>query len=431
MTNEELRRMFGGQDPYSDMPMQGPAEYRPDLANDFAMMEDAGWFAKGIGPTPTNALKGMLSQNNNNGTYSALPSDGARMREKELETLFQGAIAGGDLDKATRLATTPQQKAMLDAAMGQSLNEREQRGKQAQADERRNSLRSMLRPEQQAGLLREPEPMKGNLVNDYRALQDTGLSRQRAEQKFNADNEETKAKTELLKQQGLNAALKPIDKPLAPPNGYMWSDDRKSLKKIPGFEPMQKPPPDMKYGPNDELVVIPNTKLDMKQRAELAKDTGALQTVKQTTDSLIKNIDQLIGDDGSVSGKKTTEHPGLQGSVGYLDTKLPPFGRDQADAQAKIKALLAKASVEGLQTLRQSGTAPGSITEKEWPIFQNYIATIDPNQSEASFREQLKGLRSLARDMAKNASSNFGIRHADKLQNKGPRTYNPATGNIE
>src|SRR3990167_7649142 len=100
----------------------------------------------------------------------------------------------------------------------------------------------------------------------------------------------------------------------------------------------------------------------IKLKEDLPKDSQTLNVVERTTQSLIDEIDKLIGnEDGTIK-----EHPGLKGSVGYFDANeyVPPFTKDQSDAQALIRGLLNKTSVEGLQSIRQAGVAPGSITEK-------------------------------------------------------------------
>lgn len=166
------------------------------------------------------------------------------------------------------------------------------------------------------------------------------------------------------------------------------------------FGGMGKPPKDMRWNVAGELEPIPGSVTHQKLLKGRSDADAALSTQDQWTDSFIKNIDQLIGDEE----KGTPAHPGLAGSVGWVDANMPPISytpkrsTDQATAKAMIKALLAKASVQGLQGIRQSGTAPGSITEKEWPIFQNLINTLDPTQDLETFTKQLQDARMLAKE---------------------------------
>lgn len=169
---------------------------------------------------------------------------------------------------------------------------------------------------------------------------------------------------------------------------------------------------------NGELEWIPGSPGEIKAKGIETKASDQLAIHNAGTDALVRNIDQLIGNPDA----GTSEHKGLKGSVGYLDAKLPPVNRDQATAQALIKGLLSKSAVSGLQQIRQSGTAPGSITEKEWPLFQNLIATLDPTQDEATFTDQLKELRRVA--MESKARAQHG--YETTFGNKNPATQSPA-----
>ena len=159
----------------------------------------------------------------------------------------------------------------------------------------------------------------------------------------------------------------------------------------------------------------PLTSQQTKAKQNMPKDKTAVDIINRTSDSLLSEIDKLIGsEDGRVK-----EHPGLRGSVGYFDSKVPPASEAQANAQALIRGLLSKTSVQGLQSIRQQGSAPGSITEKEWPIFQNYLKTIDPSQGEEQFIEQLKELRILTKEFKDSAQNNFNERYSTENTDGG------------
>ena len=159
----------------------------------------------------------------------------------------------------------------------------------------------------------------------------------------------------------------------------------------------------------------PLTAQQTKAKQNMPKDKTAVDIINRTSDSLLSEIDKLIGsEDGRVK-----EHPGLRGSVGFFDSKVIPASKAQADAQALIRGLLSKTSVQGLQSIRQQGSAPGSITEKEWPIFQNYLKTIDPSQSYEQFVEQLKELRILTKEFKDSAQNNFNERYSTENTDGG------------
>ena len=159
----------------------------------------------------------------------------------------------------------------------------------------------------------------------------------------------------------------------------------------------------------------PLTAQQTKAKQNMPKDKTAIDIINRTSDSLLSEIDKLIGsEDGRVK-----EHPGLRGSVGWFDSKVIPASEAQADAQALIRGLLSKTSVLGLQSIRQQGSAPGSITEKEWPRFENYLKTVDPSQGEEQFIEQLKELRILTKEFKDSAQNNFNERYSTENTDGG------------
>ena len=179
---------------------------------------------------------------------------------------------------------------------------------------------------------------------------------------------------------------------------------------------------------------IPTPAQKMKGDKDRAKELTHLDVADKFTSSLITNIDQLIGsEDGSVP-----PHPGLSGVTGYIDSNLPPLSltpkrsEDQANARALVNSLLSKTSVQGLTGIRSTGTAPGSITEREWPIFQNTIATVDPSQGTSQFTQQLKDLRTISKELRNNSKSRFDERFGaeDQKQTSTGGTVNSPRGGL-
>lgn len=171
----------------SQYPIQDGGEFRPDLAEEFAKMKAAGWFDEGNGTDPSeqgnlqNALLGYPDQNsramqrqprpdnpgqppaNLGGTVSTLNGWGAQAQKEKaaLDAMFQGALAGGDIEKAARLAVTPQQQALLSVAYGQRANDQDRRARQ------------------ESGL---PVGAPTDLMKNYNDAQYTNVMRSQAEQ---------------------------------------------------------------------------------------------------------------------------------------------------------------------------------------------------------------------------------------------------------
>jgi len=177
---------------------------------------------------------------------------------------------------------------------------------------------------------------------------------------------------------------------------------------------LPQPPVDMRYNQNNELEVVPGSKTDIKNKATLQKAKTELSTTEEFTGALMRDIDQLLGDPNRKKDGKpapTKEHPGLESSLGMFQGRsfYPTFahGQGAVDANSLIESLKNKLSVQGLTKIRQSGTAPGSITEKEWPIFQSAIGNIDKVQSGEQFKDQLRLIREAANNFREAAKTNY------------------------
>lgn len=138
---------------------------------------------------------------------------------------------------------------------------------------------------------------------------------------------------------------------------------------------------------------IPGTPEYKKIQAEnsaIAQAKTTKENFDRHADAYIKNIDMLIGDN-----ETNKEHVGLRGAVGSIDAALPDWlsTQNQVNARRLGEGLLNKASVAGLKDIRAEGTAPGSITEKEWPIFQTQGEIMSMSQSKEQYKKALKDKR--------------------------------------
>ena len=155
-------------------------------------------------------------------------------------------------------------------------------------------------------------------------------------------------------------------------------------------------PKDYRKTPDGGLEVIPGSPTAKKDK-ESASVAGA------TIDAAIANIDELIG-----PVDKIKYHKGLESATGPLDVKLPTLRDETANAEAYIQSLQAKASLEGLRTIRGQAGAIGQITEKEWPRLENLLATLQASQGTTQFVKSLNEYRKALLDVKKqinNASS--------------------------
>jgi len=130
----------------------------------------------------------------------------------------------------------------------------------------------------------------------------------------------------------------------------------------------------------EEKTLLKNQNLATKESAQL----GGLE--KQTRGV----IDRIAG---------LQNEPGLNQAVGVWDASTPVWTAlwdvsSKANAKSKITDLQEYLQTKGLQDLRASGVAPGSVTEREWSKFARMIGNIDPTLSEKEFKKELVRIKS-------------------------------------
>ena len=111
-------------------------------------------------------------------------------------------------------------------------------------------------------------------------------------------------------------------------------------------------------------------------------------------DAELKNIDKLIG---SETAPKL--HKGLANATGPIASRLPTGRTDTANAEAYIKSLQSKASINSLQAIRGTAGAIGTMTEREWPRLESMKATLQESQGTDQFIQSLKDYREELKNM--------------------------------
>lgn len=175
---------------------------------------------------------------------------------------------------------------------------------------------------------------------------------------------------------------------------------------------LPKPPKDMQYNDDGELIVVKGSKTDIKNQESLNKASSSVKTTDEFVNALIRDIDDLIGNE---TGK--TQDPNLESATGNFQGRemFPTFlqGQGVVDTDSNIDSLKKKLSIKGLTEIRAAGTSPGSITEREWPIFEAALGNLDQVQGTPAFIDQLTVVREAAERMKLGARTNF-----DALTNK-------------
>lgn len=356
---------------YSNQPMPGPSEgtFSPE---DAAMMQEAGWF------TPQRQGPVVENFDPNKANLSVLTgwSQQAAKDRNALDTLFQGAVMGGDLDKATRLANTPEQRALLDVAYAQRINDQDRRaridaGKQYDAP---TNLMGDYARAQEAKLARnrmeEDRRMKIQQFYGNQALQQANIAEK------NADVLKTKAQTDKANKE---AAI---------------------LEKTGGIKLGQG----QRMTPSGGVELIEGTPQYRKEADKHAKDYGALLALDTKTDNAIKKIDEIL--DKKNEGGFNSQFGGYNA---YLTRMFP--GQTQ-DVGAKIESLKANMKTAGLELIRAGGSI-GQMTEREWPIVQDQLDRLDPKMSEEQARDAFKNIKNNFMKIKQNALDTYKTEWGD------------------
>jgi hypothetical protein len=153
-----------------------------------------------------------------------------------------------------------------------------------------------------------------------------------------------------------------------------------------------------------ELVpmVIDGEHLDDRQFDKRQKAMAAATAAQTYANDNASALERTLAD---ILGTTPEELPGILGgqdtaaaqrqvapAVGVVDSRIPTIRQSTKNIDSAIANLQSKAQMYGLTNLRQSGVAPGSITEKEWPKFGAMLANVDPALGEAAFVKQLQDI---------------------------------------
>lgn len=159
----------------------------------------------------------------------------------------------------------------------------------------------------------------------------------------------------------------------------------------------------------------------VKSQADAVK---TFNTAQPKLDAIIKTADSILK---NKQGVKNITGGYLSGTAtGRALTGLPIIGnKESLYAQADIDALKQQVSIEALTALRQSGVAPGSMTEKEWPRFENALANLNEAQKPEDFLSAVTTVKNIADDIKKRQAAEAGIALPDAQKAATPET--PAT----
>lgn len=326
----------------------------------FALMKNAGWTSEPQGsnfdPMATDSRLGNMPE--------------IERQRNALETLFQGAVMAGDLDRAAKLANTPDQRALLDVAYAQRINDQDRRA-------RMDAGRQYDAPT--------------NLVGDYKRGQEAQLARKRMEEDRQMKIRQFYGNQAL---QRANIAEKNADVIKTKAQADKAAKEAAILEKTGGIKLGQG----QRMNPAGGVELIEGTPQYRKEADKHAKDYGALLALDTKTDNAIKKIDEIL--DKKNEGGFNSQFGGYNA---YM-TRLFP-GQTQ-DVGAKIESLKANMKTAGLELIRAGGSI-GQMTEREWPIVQDQLDRLDPKMSEEQARAAFENIKSNFLKIKQNALDTY------------------------
>jgi hypothetical protein len=136
------------------------------------------------------------------------------------------------------------------------------------------------------------------------------------------------------------------------------------------------------------------SRLFIKNSKAHAADAKNVQLVNSSTDTVFKDIDNIL------DIKKATD---FNANFGYGSsiTSTSPGARD---VKAKLDTIKSALKEAGLALFRSGGSI-GQMTEREWPIVEQLIASLDSNQSPEAARSTMNDIKTRL-DRIRNITNN-------------------------
>jgi len=158
-------------------------------------------------------------------------------------------------------------------------------------------------------------------------------------------------------------------------------------------------------GSYDDLISV-------KQLNEHAKDFSTVQAAETRTNQALKKIDYILDPKNKHGFERN-----FGGYNAYVTSKYP----DAQNMNVKIESLKSDLKMAGLEMIRSGGSI-GQMTEREWPIVQNIIDSIDPKMDEDEARTAFNNVRDNLENIRDNAKETY------KANWQGTQFYSPPKG---
>lgn len=190
-----------------------------------------------------------------------------------------------------------------------------------------------------------------------------------------------------------------------------------------GNPPVKLKPGEVYNKELDRVEAKPGSEIYVKQSKEHAKDYKAANGTLTKMDDSIAKIDKILA-----PANKSAFEGNFGGYNAYGTRMLPGENSDMRKTIDSFKSDLKQA---GLELMRQGGSI-GQMTEREWPIVEQMIASIDPVLGEAEARNVFENVKARFQRIKESAQdvydTQWGQTQYHKALGAGGRNPPPPAG---
>lgn len=180
---------------------------------------------------------------------------------------------------------------------------------------------------------------------------------------------------------------------------------------------------------------IPGT-IEYKRASEIQKAAHGAEATKNYAVSQATEVEGAIA---GILGVTPQELPELLGNkeglrkaegrteaaTGVIDVITPTLLQNTANVEEQTERLRSLAQMMGLTSLRKSGVAPGTITEREWPKFGAQLGNLSLRLGDREFVRELANIYQKAQEMKQAGQLDYEKIVSELSQSGQPQSGQP------
>ena len=216
---------------------------------------------------------------------------------------------------------------------------------------------------------------------------------------------------------GVDGGMKPSEQ-FVPVGKNVFDRETKQFIQPPTPEEVDSIKPTLQKGERwnaeeERVDAVPGTKIYIEQSQKHAKSKQAYDTTNLKVNQMNEKIDEIL------SPKNANAFEGNFGGYGAYGTRL--MSGENSNLRKKIESFKSNMKGVGLELIRSGGSI-GQMTEKEWPIVEQMLGSIDSVLTEEDARIEFGKIQARINNILDNAA---GI-YQDEWSNT--QYYKPTKG---